>query len=306
MTVAYITHPACRLHSMGEGHPESPSRLDAIEDQLLATGLDFALRRYDARPATREQLCRVHDPAYVDRLRAATPATGLHWLDPDTAMNPNTLDAALHAAGAVVTAVDLVMTGQAISAFCAVRPPGHHAGPGTAMGFCFFNNVSVGAAHALHRHALDRVAIVDFDVHHGNGTEAIFGDEPRVLFCSSFQHPFYPHADIGAPAPHVLKLPFAAGVGSHTFRNRIAAEWFEILDAFRPELIMISAGFDGHWQDEAADLNLNERDYGWITRELRRLADRHADGRIVSTLEGGYALPALGRSVIEHLRALLD
>ncbi len=306
MTVAYITHAACRLHDMGEGHPEAPARLDAIEDQLLATGLDFAIRRYDAPAATREQLCRVHSPAYLDRLAELAPAAGLRWLDEDTAMNPHTLQAAFHAAGAVVAAVDLVMKQEAISAFCAVRPPGHHAGPATAMGCCFFNNIAVGAAHALHAYRLRRIAIVDFDVHHGNGTEDIFRDEPRVLLCSSFQHPFYPYTDTGASAAHIVKMPLAAGVGSHTFRNRVAAEWLETLDAFRPGLVMISAGFDGHWQDAAADLNLTERDYGWVTRELRQLAERHADGRIVSVLEGGYALPALGRSVAEHLRALLD
>jgi len=281
MTIAYITHSTCSLHEMGEGHPEAPARLAAIGDELLSSGLEFALRRYDAPAATREQLQRVHDRAFVDRLFALSPADGLYWLDPDTAMNPHTLEAAVHAAGAVVQAVDLVLGGQAECAFCAVRPPGHHAGRAAAGGFCFFNNVAVGAAHALVEHGLERLAIVDFDVHHGNGTEEIFCDEPRVLFCSAFQHPFYPHSDAVAPTSQVLKTPLDAGAGSRTFRERIRGEWLEPLAAFRPQLLLISAGFDGHWQDEVADLNLNERDYAWLTRKLREIAQRHAGGRVV-------------------------
>jgi len=305
MTIAYITHPACRLHEMGEGHPEAPARLAAIEDQLLASGMELALRRYDAPAVTREQLQRVHDPHYLERLFALAPAAGLHWLDADTAMNPHTLEAARRAAGAVVAAVDLVLGGEAVCAFCAVRPPGHHAERAAAMGCCFFNNVAVGAAHALDEYRLQRIAIVDFDVHHGNGTEDIFHDDPRVLFCSSFQHPFFPHSDPGVPGAHMVKTPLDAGTGSLTFRSRVGGEWLERLDAFEPELIMLSAGFDAHWQDDLADLNLNERDYSWLTRELRELAARHAGGRIISVLEGGYALPALARSVVAHLDALL-
>lgn len=306
MTIAYITHPACRLHEMGDEHPESPARLEAIEDQLLASGLEFAIRRLDAPAVTREQLLRVHTPHYVDHLFTLAPATGLHWLDADTAMSPHTLEAALHAAGAVVYAVDLVLGGGADCAFCAVRPPGHHAERSRAMGFCFFNSVAVGAAHALERYGLQRVAIVDFDVHHGNGTEDIFRDDPRVLFCSSFQHPFYPFSDAAVPGPHQVKTLLAAGTGSQAFRTRISSEWLGQLDAFRPELILVSAGFDAHWQDEVSDLNLTDQDYGWITRELLMLARRHAGGRIISVLEGGYSLPALARSVGTHLKALLD
>jgi acetoin utilization deacetylase AcuC-like enzyme len=306
MTIAYITHPACRLHDMGGDHPESPARLAAIEDQLLVTGLEFAIRRYDAPAVTLEQLHRVHDPHYVEQIFALAPAAGLHWLDADTAMNPHTLDAAVHAAGAVVYAVDLVLGNEADCVFCAVRPPGHHAERAAAMGFCFFNNIAIGAAHALAWHGLRRVAIVDFDAHHGNGTEDIFRDEVRVLYCSSFQHPCYPFTGTGVPGAHQVKTPLAAGTGSRTFRSQISGEWLERLDAFRPELILVSAGFDGHWQDEVADLNLTEHDYGWVTRELCTLARRHAGGRIVSVLEGGYALPALARSVAAHLNALLD
>jgi acetoin utilization deacetylase AcuC-like enzyme len=306
MTIAYITHSDCRLHDMGDAHPESPARLGAIEDHLLTSGLEFAIIRHDAPVVTREQLLRVHDSHYVDELAALAPLDGLRWLDPDTAMSPHTLEAARRAAGAAVYAVDLVLGGQAECAFCAVRPPGHHAGRATAMGFCFFNNVAVGAAHALAQHGLQRIAIVDFDVHHGNGTEDIFRDEPRVLFCSSFQHPFYPHSVTDVAGTHQVKTPLEARTGSHEFRQRISAEWLDVLDAFRPELVMISAGFDAHWQDAVADLNLTDQDYGWITRELRGIARRHAGGRIVSVLEGGYSLPALGRSVGAHLDALLD
>ncbi|MGB5540682.1 MAG: histone deacetylase family protein [Gammaproteobacteria bacterium] len=305
MTIAYITHPACRLHEMGEGHPESPARLEAIEDQLLATGLEFAICRHDAPAVTREQLLRIHDPRYVDEIFALSPASGLYWLDSDTAMNPHSLEAARHAAGAVVYAVDLVLGGEAECAFCAVRPPGHHAERAAAMGFCFFNNVAVGAAHAFARYGLQRIAIVDFDVHHGNGTEDIFRDDVRVLFCSSFQHPLYPYSATDLTGTHQVKTPLVAGTGSQAFRERIRDEWLGALDAFRPELVLVSAGFDAHWQDEVADLNLTEQDYGWITRELHQLARRHARGRIISVLEGGYSLPGLARSVGAHLNALL-
>jgi acetoin utilization deacetylase AcuC-like enzyme len=306
MTIAYISHPSFSLHDMGGGHPEAPARLAAIEDELISSGLQFAIRRHEAPAVTREQLERVHDPQYVERIFALAPTSGLRWLDPDTAMNQHTLEAARHAAGAVVLAVDLVLGEDAECAFCAVRPPGHHAERAAAMGFCFFNNVAVGAAHALEHHGLQRVAIVDFDVHHGNGTEDIFRNDRRVLFCSSFQHPFYPYSDAGsAGSTPMVKTPLDAGAGSRTFRSRVEKEWLEPLDAFRPELILISAGFDGHWQDDVADLNLNERDYEWFTRQVRSLADRHAGGRIISVLEGGYELPALARSVAAHLRALL-
>jgi acetoin utilization deacetylase AcuC-like enzyme len=306
MTIAYITHPACRLHEMGTGHPESPARLSAIEDRLIETGFDFALRRYDSPAATREQLVRVHNPSYVERIFSCTPVQGHVWLVDDTAMNPHSLEAALHAAGAVTLAVDLVLGDQARCAFCGVRPPGHHAGRDAGMGFCIFNNVAVGVAHALERHRLQRVAIVDFDVHHGNGTEDIFREEGRVLFCSSFQHPFYPFADVTVSGDGLVKTPLAAGAGSHSFRLAGGDAWLSALEAFRPELILISAGFDAHWQDDMGGLNLTEHDYAWITREIRSIAETHAQGRIISVLEGGYALPALARSVLAHLSALLD
>jgi acetoin utilization deacetylase AcuC-like enzyme len=290
---------------MGVEHPESPARLAAIEDRMIETGFDFAVRRYDAPAATREQLVRVHDPAYVERIFELAPERDLVWIDSDTAMNPHSLDAALHAAGAVVQAVDLVMGGEADSAFCGVRPPGHHAERNATMGFCIFNNVAVGVAHALGRYRLQRIAILDFDVHHGNGTEDIFRDDVRVLFCSSFQYPLYPHTDTGATSEHIVKTPLATGAGSRSFRLAVGGDWLAVLASFRPELIVLSAGFDGHWQDEIADLNLTEHDYAWITREIKAVADTHANGRIISVLEGGYALPALARSVVAHLTALL-
>lgn len=305
MTLAYISHATCNRHSMGEHHPEQPARLDAINDRLIASGLMMVMQSYDAPQATREQLLRVHDAGYVDSIFKASPGEGLVWLDGDTAMNPYTLDAALHAAGASILAVDLVMGGVAGQAFCAVRPPGHHAVRGQAMGFCFFNNIAVGTAHALAEHKLERVAIVDFDVHHGNGTENIFSGNEQVLFCSSFQHPFYPNSGYDSDAPNVLNLPLPAGTDGNTFRTAVEENWLAALDDFAPQLILVSAGFDGHREDEMAQFRLLEADYAWITTQIMQLADKHCKGRVVSTLEGGYHLHALARSVTAHLKSLM-
>jgi acetoin utilization deacetylase AcuC-like enzyme len=230
----------------------------------------------------------------------------LHYLDPDTALNPHTLTAARHAAGAVVLGVDLVLKKECATAFCAVRPPGHHAERRRAMGFCLFNNVAVGAAHALEAHGLERVAIVDFDVHHGNGTEDIFQGDPRVLMVSTFQHPLYPYCGVDNPAANMVNVPLAAGEGSDAFRAAVVERWLPALDAHRPQLVLISAGFDAHREDPLAGLKLTEADYTWVTHELMGVAARHAQGRIVSSLEGGYALSALGRSVTEHVRVLVE
>lgn len=305
MAIAFISHPDCHLHEMGPGHPECPQRLAAIEDQLLASRMDLALHRHEAPLASREELCRVHAPAYVDLIIRSAPEEGYVRLDPDTLMNPHSLAAARRAAGAVILGVDLVMEGKVRQAFCSVRPPGHHAERSRAMGFCIFNNVAAGAAHALHRHGLERLAIVDFDVHHGNGTEDIFAAEPRVLFCSSFQHPFYPHSGADTDRGHMAPIPLPAGTGGAAFRAAVEAHWLPRLEAFAPQLILVSAGFDGHREDDMAGLALVEADYHWVTREILAVARRHAEGRIVSTLEGGYALSALGRSVVAHLDALL-
>ena len=304
-TTAYMTHPSCLRHEMGADHPECPERLTAIGDQLIASGLDAHVTRHEAMRATRDQLRRVHAPAYVEAIEHAAPASGLRYLDPATALNPHSVEAALHAAGAVVGAVDLVCGGQHQTAFCAVRPPGHHAESGRAMGFCVFNNVAVGAAHALAVHGLSRVAIVDFDVHHGNGTEEIFSDDPRVLMVSTFQYPLYPYSGVDNPAPNMVNVPLAAGSGSTEFRDAVVTHWLPALDDFEPELILVSAGFDAHREDPLAGLQFTENDYAWVTRELMAVARRHASGRIVSSLEGGYALSALGRSAAAHVRELI-
>ncbi len=306
MSVLYLTHPACLLHDMGAHHPERPQRLEAIEQALAGAGLFERLERVEAPQASREDLERAHDAAYVEDIFARSPASGLTHIDMDTAMNPHSLEAALRAAGAVVHAVDRVITGRTRRAFCAVRPPGHHAEHARSMGFCFFNNVAVGAARALAVHDMTRVAIVDFDVHHGNGTEDIFCTEPRVRLYSSAQHPFYPFHQVPSPCAQVLSLPLEAGADGEVFRNLIEARCLPALDDFEPELLMISAGFDAHADDPLAAVRLHESDFAWITQRLSALADKHAGGRIVSTLEGGYALGALGRSVVAHVEALLD
>jgi acetoin utilization deacetylase AcuC-like enzyme len=303
-TTAFITHPSCLQHEMGPDHPECPDRLTAIRDQLIASGLDAQLVHHEAPAATAEQLARVHDRRYVDAIEAASPASGLRYLDPDTALNPHSVSAARHAAGAVVHGVDLVCGGEHQTAFCAVRPPGHHAESRRAMGFCVFNSVAVGAAHALAVHGLSRVAIVDFDVHHGNGTEEMFSDEPRVLMVSTFQYPLYPYSGVDNPAPNMVNVPLSAGSGGAELRAAVSNRWLPALDAHEPELIIVSAGFDAHREDPLAGLAFTEDDYAWVTRELITVAKRHAQGRIVSSLEGGYALGALGRSVVAHVREL--
>ena len=306
MTVAYITHQMCRKHRMGDHHPEQPARLDAINDRLIGSNLMMVLQQFDAPQASREQLLRVHDAVHIDRVFDTSPTADLAWLDGDTAMNPFTLDAALYAAGANVLAVDLVMSGDASQAFCAVRPPGHHAERNKVMGFCFFNNIAVGAAHAIAEHGLERVAIIDFDVHHGNGTENIFAGNEQVLFCSSFQHPFYPNSGYDSNAPNIINAPLPAGTDGGTFREAVLANWMPALEAFAPQLIMISAGFDGHREDPMAQFQLLEFDYAWVTRQLMQVAEKHANGRVVSSLEGGYHLLALARSVDAHLKVLVS
>jgi acetoin utilization deacetylase AcuC-like enzyme len=289
---------------MGPDHPECPERIVAIRDQLIASGLDALLAHHEAPAATVEQLARVHDRRYVEAIEAASPSSGLRYLDPDTALNPHSVAAARHAAGAVVHGVDLVCGGAHHTAFCAVRPPGHHAESRRAMGFCVFNSVAVGAAHALTVHGLSRVAIVDFDVHHGNGTEEMFSDEPRVLMVSTFQYPLYPYSGVDNPAPNMVNVPLSAGSGGAELRAAVSNRWLPALDAHEPELIIVSAGFDAHREDPLAGLAFTEDDYAWVTRELITVAKRHAQGRIVSSLEGGYALGALGRSVVAHVREL--
>jgi acetoin utilization deacetylase AcuC-like enzyme len=290
---------------MGHRHPEQPARLAAINDRLIASGLDMALSHYDAPLVNDAQLELAHDRQYLADLESRCPEAGIVWVDGDTAMNPHSLRAARRAAGAVIKAVDLVMQGDATRAFCGVRPPGHHAERNQAMGFCFYNNIAVGALHALKHYKIRRVAVVDFDVHHGNGTEHILAGDERVLFCSTFQHPFYPNSGHECDSSNVVNVPLSQGAGSTEFRSAVSEHWIPRLQQFAPELLMISAGFDAHQADDMAGLNLIDSDYAWVTEQLVAVADASADGRIVSSLEGGYDLHALARSVEAHLKAFL-
>jgi len=289
---------------MGAQHPESPARLRAVDDQLLASRLIGHLRCEDAPKAERHQLERAHHARHVDAIIAKSPRSGTVHLDPDTAMNPHSLNAALRAAGAGVLATDLAMAGEIRRAFCSVRPPGHHAERGRAMGFCLFNNIAVAAAHALDHHGLERVAIVDFDVHHGNGTEDIFRDDERVLMVSTFQHPFYPYSGIEGRSARMVNIPLPAYASPALFRAAVSEQWLPALEKFRPQMLFVSAGFDAHREDDMASLALTEADYAWVTEALVASAERDAQGRIVSMLEGGYALHALGRSVAAHVKVL--
>lgn len=305
MTLAFISHPDCMLHQTVSYHPETAERLSAIHDQLLASGLEMILQHVEAPLVTREQLERVHDADYLEELFHKLDTQEQVWLDGDTMMMPGTLTAARRAAGAVVVAVERVMQDENQLAFCAVRPPGHHAERDKAMGFCLFNNIAVGAAHAISRFNLDRIAIIDFDAHFGNGTEQIFASNEQVMICSSFQHPFYPGSGEPSYQGRIINLPLAAGSGGAELRAGVEQYWLPALDAFQPELILISAGFDGHREDDMSELNLVEDDYAWLSGQIKIMADKHAGGRVVSVLEGGYALSALGRSVVAHLKALL-
>lgn len=304
MKTAYLTHPSSLKHNMGAGHPECPERIQAIEDQLIASGLMPFLDRQDAPAASKEQLQRVHSIEYIETIFRSSPSNGLAYLDADTAMNPYSLEAALHAAGAAVKAVDLVMSGQNENAFCNIRPPGHHAGRSSAAGFCIFNNVAVAAAHALAHYGLSRVAIADFDVHHGNGTDEIFNGDSRIMLCSTFRHPYYPYEGVDSGNEHIINVPLAAGATGAQFRAAVTENWLPALEQFKPELLLISAGFDAHWEDDMGGLALRDEDYMWITETLKRIAIHHANGRIVSALEGGYALHALGRSALAHIKVL--
>ncbi len=299
---------------MGAGHPECPERLDAIEDRLLMSGLDVALERREATAASMADLELAHGRMHLaslrglsDNLRDDIKAGGpTHaQVDPDTSINTHSWDAILMAAGAAIDATDAVMAGEMPNAFCAVRPPGHHATRNQAMGFCFVNNVAVAAKYALERHGLKRVAIIDFDVHHGNGTEDIVAGDDRILMCSFYQHPFYPVWE-HATAANLVNLPVPAYTKGMDIRELIDMSWIPRLDAHKPQMIFISAGFDAHREDDMGQLGLVEQDYAWMTMRIKEVAERHAKGRIVSCLEGGYALSALGRSVEAHLRVLAD
>ena len=325
---ALITHAACLDHEMQPGHPERPGRLSVVLDHLRETGLADDLETVDAPLATREQLAAVHRADYLRTLERATPRTGLVRLDADTALGPHSLRAARAVAGAAVAGVDRALrpgaqrsfcavrppgasrwnraasSSSAQRSFCAVRPPGHHAEPAAAMGFCLLNGAAVAAAHALTSPAVDRVAVLDFDVHHGNGTVAMFMDDPRVLVCSSFQFPHYPNRLHDVDRPNIVCTPLPAGTKGPAFRAAVERDWLPALEAFQPQLVVVSAGFDAHALDPLGDLLLTEDDFAWVTRFVTAAADRYADGRVVSILEGGYHAGALARSAAAHVAAL--
>lgn len=304
MPTAFISHPDTQLHVMDGQHPESPARISAIKDRLIAAHLYDYLQAHDAPLATDEQLTRVHTPGYVKHIRDIAPQAGVVHLDQDTAMGPMTLSAILHAAGAATLAVDLVMAGKARNVFCCVRPPGHHAGAASAAGFCIFNNIAVGAAHAIAQYGIERVAIIDFDVHHGDGTEDIFKNNPKVMLCSTFQHPFYPYKGAESRTDRMINVPLKAGSKGTEFREAVQNEFAPALEKFKPQFVFISAGFDAHASDTLGELNLVRDDYVWVTKFIMDIAHRHAHDRIVSTLEGGYEIHALADSVAAHVKTL--
>lgn len=314
MTTALYTHPECKLHEMGAWHPECPARLTAIEDQLIASRIDDFLDCREAPEADVAHITRVHTANTVALIRDHAPPltdrhSGYYPLDGDTALNAYSWKAALRAAGAAVAATDAVIAGELDNAFCAIRPPGHHARPSESMGFCLFNNVAIAAKHALEAHGLQRIAIVDFDVHHGNGTEEAFLDESRVLMVSFFQHPFYPYSGVardGYARANAVNVPVPAYTDGNVVRQLVMEKWLPALHAHRPEMIFISAGFDAHREDDMGQMALVEADYAWLTQQVMMIAKQYAQGRIVSCLEGGYNLSALGRSVAAHLKVLAE
>ena len=306
MSTAFISHADSLQHEMGSHHPECPARVQAIEDQLILSRIDAYLTYIDPPLATEQQLALVHTPEHIERVKSSSPASGYYAIDGDTTMNPYTWQAALRSAGGAIAAVDAVMNKKASNAFSCLRPPGHHAEPHQAMGFCFFNNVAIAAKYALEHDGLERVAGSDFDVHHGNGTEAAFINEPRVLMCSYFQHPFYPYSEPRTDLPNMVNVPLPAYTAGPAVREVVELGWMPRLREFKPQFIFISAGFDAHREDDMGQMGLVEADYAWITRQLMTVANETAEGRIVSCLEGGYNLSALARSVVAHLKELAD
>ncbi len=307
MSTAIYSHPDCARHDMGDGHPESPARLQAIADQLIRAQINDLLAHREAPLVSLEALRRNHGEHAIALVRDNLPTDGgTYPVDPDTALNAHSWAAARRAAGAAVAATDAVLDGEIDNAFCAIRPPGHHARPSAPMGFCLFNNIAVAVKHALDARGLERVAIVDFDVHHGNGTEEAFAGEERVLMASFYQHPFYPHT---APRPLTatrVNLPLPARSGGEAVRQVVREHWLPALHLFQPQMIFISAGFDAHREDDLGGMALVEADYAWMTQQLMAVAKLYAGGRIVSCLEGGYNLSALGRSVVAHVKALAE
>jgi acetoin utilization deacetylase AcuC-like enzyme len=305
MSTAYISHPDFMKHEMGRHHPECPERIAAIEDQLIQSRLDAHLKRIDPPLASEADITRVHSEDHLAFVKSKAPSSGYSMIDGDTIMNPATWTVSLRAAGAAMAAVDAVMQGEVNNAFCAIRPPGHHAEPHRSMGFCVFNNVAIATRYAIEKYDLDRVAVIDFDVHHGNGTEAAFINDPHVLMCSFFQHPFYPYSGLEG-GNNMVNVPLPASTNGKIVRDMISKTWIPRLDEFKPQLIIISAGFDAHREDDLGQMGLVEDDYVWMTKQLMEVANRYCDGKIVSCLEGGYNLSALGRSVAAHLKTLAE
>ena len=305
MTTAFITHPDTLLHIMDGNHPESPARITAIKNGLIKQDVYNHLAIYESPVATDAQLAKVHSTDYIARIRALSPKAGLVRLDPDTAMGPMSLSATLHASGAAILATDLVMQGKAANAFCCTRPPGHHAGRANSAGFCIFNHIAVGVAHALTQYKVKRVAIIDFDVHNGDGTEDIFKYNPQVMLCSTFQHPFYPHRGFDSRTKTMINVPLAANADGKKYQQAFSHEFLPALNQFKPEIIYVSAGFDAHVDDPLAGMNLIDQDYIWMTEFIKQVAKQHAQGRIVSLLEGGYHLPALAKAASAHITSLM-
>ncbi len=312
MSTGYFSHPDCKRHDAGAWHPESPARLQAIDDQLIASRIVNLVEHHQAAHASLAMVARNHSASAVARVVDNVPAdeeAGCYPIDGDTLLNSYSLHAALAAAGAAVAATDAVITGQLKNAFCAIRPPGHHATPSTSMGFCLFNNVAIAAHHAMEVHGLQRIAIIDFDVHHGNGTQEAFKNDSRVLMASFFQHPFYPYSEHTESRPglhNMVNVPVPAYSGGDAVRQIVTEQWLPALHAHQPQMIFISAGFDAHREDDLGQMGLVEADYAWLTRQVMAVAQQYAQGRIVSCLEGGYNLSALGRSVVAHLKVLAD
>lgn len=307
MTTAIYSHPDCLRHEMGEWHPESPARLRAIDDQIILARLPGLVEQRSPPLAELDAIRRNHTEAAIAIVRDHVPEPGSYYpIDGDTSLCSHSWQAALRAAGAALAATDAVLDGEIDNAFCSVRPPGHHARPSTPMGFCLFNNVAIAARHALEVRGLERVAIIDFDVHHGNGTAETFHDDPRVLMASFFQHPFYPYSEPEPLTATSINVPVPAYSGGDVVRKLVQEHWLPALHAFKPQMIFVSAGFDAHRDDDMGGMALVEADYAWMTRQIMAVAKEHAQGRIVSCLEGGYELSALGRSVVAHLKVLAD
>jgi acetoin utilization deacetylase AcuC-like enzyme len=304
MKTAFISHPDTLLHVMDGSHPESPARITAIQQAVMASPIKNQLQFYDAPATTKAQLQRVHSAQYVDYIHKISPKAGLVRLDADTQMGPMSLSAALHASGAAVLATDLVLSGKAKNAFCCTRPPGHHAGRANSAGFCIFNHVAIGVAHALTHPDIQRVAIIDIDVHHGDGTEDIFKNNPNVMLCSTFQHPFYPHRGAETRSKNMINVPLAAKTNGAAFRKVVETEFLPALERFKPDMLFISAGFDAHLEDPLADLGLVESDYAWISQYFTEFSAKNCHNRVISVLEGGYNLQKLPSSVLAFLKPL--